>query len=196
MPQRIRTRVHRATTRYAVAVALAAAFLAGCSDAPRPSPVKAQSAPPSPTVSSSPAAPGDRPPTMPTAARGTEHNSAVPFTRFYVQVLNYAARSLDSSLITRFSTRACRACLAIANSVDRVRRRGAHFVGGEWTVRAPQLLPQWRVGLAQVRTVVTYPKQLVFESKTTRPLHFRAGKTVYKFDLLASKHGWLVTGIT
>src|SRR3954453_8966531 len=93
MPQRIRTRVHRATTRYAVAVALAAAFLAGCSDAPRPSPVKAQSAPPSPTVSSSPAAPGDRPPTMPTAARGTGEEAAKAFVRYWVEALNHATRT-------------------------------------------------------------------------------------------------------
>ena len=201
MPPRIRAHARRAASRrrpaaHVVALVLALAFLVGCSDAPKPSSTKAQSASPSASASPSRSTSADRPPTMPPAARGTSRRAAVPFTRFYVQVLNYAARSLDPSMIRRLSTRSCRQCSAIAKSVDQVRRRHGHFVGGQWTVREPQLLPQWRHGLAQVRTVVTYPKQLVYESQSARPMRFKAGKTLYKFDLVASKRGWRISNIT
>lgn len=77
-----------------------------------------------------------------------------------------------------------------------MRKRDGHFVGGQWTVEEPQLLPRWRAGLAQVRLVVTYPRQLVYKSKGAKPMRFKAGKTLYKFDLRATSRGWVIADIT
>jgi hypothetical protein len=84
-------------------------LLGACSDAPKPSPVKAESAPPTPTASASPTTRTSAPPKLPAAARGTGDKAAIAFVRYVIDVLNYSAETLDVTSLRAISSSGCTA---------------------------------------------------------------------------------------
>src|SRR4051794_9475062 len=156
------------------AVCLALGLLGACSDNPEPRAVSSGS----PTPDSSSDSTGGPPPPPP-EAKGTSKQAAVAFVRYYVDLLNYSQSSLSSAPARKYSAAECNSCEAITDSVDRVRRKGGHFEGGQWTVHLSRVVPAAGHQLTRVQIVVTYPKQTVYETRTARPLHFQAGKTFY-----------------
>ena len=168
---------------------VAIALVGACSDNPQPKAISSST--PSPSASASP----DGAPTLPPAARGTSKHAAIAFVRYYVDLLNYSQKSLVSAPARKYSAAHCRSCAAITNSVDRVRRKGGHFVGGQWTVREAHTVPSAGPRLTRVQIVVTYPRQTVYEESASDPLHFHAGKTFYNVDIQPKHNGWVVVDL-
>lgn len=190
---RHRSARRRRWVRYGAAATALLALTSACSEAPAPKPLETAPSSTGTTPTETPSPTGA--PTLPPEAKGTSRKAAVAFVRHYVSVLNYAAASLDHSAIEELSAADCEACSAIAESVETVGKNNGRFVGGEWKVIEPRLLPERRRKLAEVQLVVSYPRQLVYESNGAKPLDFEAGQTFYTFVLRKVRGGWVVAAI-
>ena len=112
------------------ALVLALLVLAGCSDDP-------PSGSPPPSTSSSPtssASTPSGPPTMPAAAKGRTAEAAEAFVRYYVDLINYATATLDTSAMEAVSLRSCENCQSIVTIAKNMKDGGRHYEGGRWDV--------------------------------------------------------------
>ena len=180
----------RALTASAV---LLGCLLAGCSeDAPEPEPL------PSPSSSSAPSAgppesvspsPDREPPTMPPEARGTSRAAAEAFARHYVDLINYAMHSGDTSPMRRAAQRACSGCNVIAEAIDDVYGGSGRVVGGDWLVRSvtstgtSDTLP-----LVRMRLLIT--RQMVYDSPSARPSTSTPSRGRLEILLVDRAHHW------
>ncbi len=115
--------------RWAVAgLVVGSTLLAGCSEK-----VEASDTLPSTSASPTPKAlptlgPPDLP--MPAEAREQTAEGADAFTRYYVEIYNYALRTLDTTYMRDLS-RGCDTCDQLADQVDRVAAASQQYEGGQ-----------------------------------------------------------------
>lgn len=137
----------------AVGAALVVVALAGCQGDPEPrvqespsvsatseseskSPTPSESAVPTPTESGEAVAPA-----MPAAAGEKSGAGAEAFTSWWVELLNFASTSGDSSGLRAESAGACDGCLALAELIDETYASGGHIEGGRWMIGNLTSLP-------------------------------------------------------
>ena len=95
-------------------------LLASCSDDPEPI---------EPTASAS----ASTAPSPPTQAGEDTPDGAASFVSYYIEVLNFAARSGDVSLLTALSSSRCDGCREYIDLYEDVYEAGGYFAGGEWS---------------------------------------------------------------
>ena len=178
--------------RYAALAAVLALTTACSDDPPAPDPIAAaRSTSTTPTATPSPSGP----PTMPPAATGTSRRSAVAFVHHVIDVLNYSAASLDSSVLAKLSTQDCRACQGIISRTDEIRAAAGQIEGGAWRAVESTALRGGNGRLRQVQVVVDYAPQKLIESKEAQVKRYPGGRTLYTFDLERQRVGWLLQGV-
>jgi hypothetical protein len=130
----------------AVAAALATTVtLTGCGDDEEPKtydpglPSESEvtnSTEPSPTSSdptpTEPSPTGPQEPLMPDAAKASGKQGAKAFVAYYIELLNYASWTGDTTAVREYGPR-CRGCRADANLFESTYREGGWFKGGKWT---------------------------------------------------------------
>lgn len=128
----MRTRTRRAAATVSGAV-VAAVLLAGCSDTdaeadPAPSTTSEASAPTTSATADVPDVPA-----MPAEAEGTDDAAAVAFVEYWVELVNYAIHTGDSSPVREVTAVGCDVCTAIFDELDRT---GGPDSIGTWTLTA------------------------------------------------------------
>jgi ABC-type uncharacterized transport system auxiliary subunit len=114
--------------RLAIASALLLA-LAGCSD---DSPARKTS--PSTTPATASPSPTATAPDLPKAATAETRIGGEAFVRYWFDVVTYAMRSGDTSVLTENAAQECTGCTNLAAAIDKIYRNGARTVGGGWSV--------------------------------------------------------------
>lgn len=112
-------------------LAVVAVFTSGCSDKqePQAAPPTTTSATASPTLP--PLGPADFP--VPAEARQKTEAGALAFAKYYLQLSNHLAPTLDSQPLRDLSVN-CETCNQLADSFDHDKAAGYHYVGGNVTV--------------------------------------------------------------
>lgn len=110
--------------RLATALVTGALLLAGCSSSPSEDE-------PAPTA---PASPTDAPPTMPELALDDSPAGAEAFVRHYIDVLNHAALTGDTSALEELSSPECSGCDRYVDLFRTTYANGGYFKGGEWEI--------------------------------------------------------------
>ncbi len=120
--------------RTAAALAVAAAALAGCSEAePASETLPAATGEPSPTTETlPPLGPADFP--MPAEARTQDAAGAEAFTRYYIGLINRTSTVMDAAPLREFS-QGCRDCDRIASDTENDAAQGYRYEGGELTIK-------------------------------------------------------------
>lgn len=134
-----RRRVHT----LAATLTVAACVVSGCTDPaskpkPLPSPYASDSASASASASASPTDPA---PTLPPAANGTSDAAAKAFARHYIDLVNYSARTGETTSLESLGSPSCRSCDAIASNVKRVYGSGGRIESSGWMVKRVILKP-------------------------------------------------------
>jgi len=163
--------------------------LTGCgSDNPKPSRPASSSASPS-------ASPSAVAPTMPAEAKGTGPEAAKAFVRLFVERLNFAGAHGDTEAFRELFTNGCRACIGVADFIDKTYSNGGEIRGSGWhalTVRAGDIQSK-RI---KVDALVRVAEQDVIPEASAEPQHFDGAARVMKhFRLAQSEGGWKVAGI-
>ncbi|MEX5719314.1 DUF6318 family protein [Geodermatophilus maliterrae] len=119
--------------RTAAALAVAAAALAGCSEAePANDTLPTATAEPAPTTEAlPPLGPADFP--MPAEARTQDAAGAEAFARYYIGLINRTSTVMDAAPLRDFS-QGCRDCERIASDTETDAAAGYRYEGGELTI--------------------------------------------------------------
>ena len=124
--------------RITVAVAALVLATACSSNDPAPAPLPTPSPTAAPTTAPPPTTPPPSPtptaPTLPPAARADTPAGAESFARFWIQALDYASTSGDTSVIREVAD--CTGCNALADGIDRLRQAGGRTIGGQVSISA------------------------------------------------------------
>jgi hypothetical protein len=121
-----------------VGALLLAVLVAGCEeDEPSSSPPASDS--PSVPESSSPTETTSVPttpvePTLPAQAEDESQAGAEAFVRFYWEVVNYATKTGDVTLLSELDQVSCEGCDGGVDGIERVYRAGGRIVGGDYDV--------------------------------------------------------------
>ena len=111
----------RSFIAYAVSLVALSASLGGCNGGgdPTPSPTVTSSSPgASPTVSASPSASPSPSVSIPAEAMQQTPEGAVAFVKFYVDQINLAWTTPDSTLLPRLTTTACNSCASFQSDAE------------------------------------------------------------------------------
>jgi hypothetical protein len=149
----------------AVALLLA---IAGCTDdaaSPKPLPSASSAAPSSASSSASPTGV----PSMPAEARGTTAASAEAFVRHYVDLINYAMASGDTTQVTKLATANCSGCSVISKSIGAVYAKSGTVRGGRWEIRGLEPIKSTPTNAPRLRLRIHISKQVVIASPSAEP---------------------------
>jgi hypothetical protein len=108
---------------------LCALVAAGCQSNPAPPPLEsaADSSTPSPTAS-----PAEAAPTLPAEAKGTSEAAARAFVRHYIDALNHAAATGNTSQLAALSDPDCASCTSIRRNIDDIYGADGELRGEGW----------------------------------------------------------------
>ncbi|HET7414974.1 MAG TPA: DUF6318 family protein [Arthrobacter sp.] len=190
--------VRRRRAWFASAVmAITIGLVSACSANPEPAPLP-QSSTPVETTTGTPRPAGDPtpspdgPPTLPAAARGTSARAAEAFVRFWIESLNYAATTGETSGLRRSSTASCAACGAIARFIERTYQRSGHIEGDGWEPGTFKVVSGGTSGDLVVEVVVEVRPQVVIASPEAGPTRYPGGRRLKTFWLSRTHRAWLV----
>jgi len=131
---------------------------------------------------------------MPAAARGTSEKSAMAFVRHWVDTLNYAGTTGDTSELNELSGSACKSCVGIINKIDRVYAHGGYFRGEGWSIKSIGAVEGQPAEEPVLEVGVLLAEQELLERKAAEIQHFDGGKQPTIFRLSRSGN-WLVMRI-
>ncbi len=173
-------RYHRPVRRWAGALPLAAALLAGCTDgADDPTVLSSASPTPSPSPSISP------PPSEATP------QGAAAFARYWYDVLNQAGASGNTTLLRQLSAPQCQTCANFIGSIETVYPKG-RFRGGRHLVRFAEA-PAFSGRTAQVSILVDIGRTDVLDS-SGKVLQSEPAAEGVELEMTLSRRdsGWIV----
>ena len=93
---------------------------------PSPEPTGTTTAAPDPTVTE---------PTLPDQARRNTPEGAAAFVGYWIQTLNFAARTGETRLLRRISAPRCEGCSSYASLFERTYSAGGYFKDSDWSIR-------------------------------------------------------------
>jgi hypothetical protein len=171
-----------------LAALVAALVLTGCSPDAEPSPMPTPSSP----STSDAAEPAPTPPTMPAQAEGTSPDAAKAFARYFVQTINFAMSTGDTSPLRTASADACATCRAIADKIDESHAGPAFLEGRGWRPRGFQYV---RVAAdeALVAVPVRISAQKSYASTGAQPTETVPSRGNLDLRMSWSTGRWLVT---
>lgn len=176
--------------RTTLSAAALAAALAGCGSQavePPPSPSPITSRTPSPTATTA------APPVMPEAAKAHTVEGAKAFVVYYVDLITYAERTLDTRPVELHSLPACAGCKGGIKAIRAVARQGGHIEGAGQTVGGIETTPIDSYGVVTIFFTLTNSRERVVIPGKKTTIH-PIGRTPMIATLVAQKaDGWLVS---
>lgn len=99
-------------------------------------------APTTPPASTGPNVhPGEKPPTLPAAAKHNTRGAALQFAQYWMQTLDWGYATTDSSLAKAAFSPSCTDCARFMKEFDDVRARGQHYRGGRLSFKESAIQP-------------------------------------------------------
>lgn len=172
------------------ALALGAVVLSGCQANPEPPPIDTASSSPSPSPS-----PTDAAPTLPAEAQGTSEKAAKAFVRHYIDLVNFAMRTGDTSELASLSNEECSTCRAIVARIEEVYENGGRLEGHGWRVRTLTYLATGGKRTALVAAGIRISPQMAYVASDSAASHSPASRGNLDFSLSRTPSGWQVTGL-
>ncbi|WP_367303707.1 DUF6318 family protein [Nocardioides panacis] len=172
----------------AVLVALAAA-VSGCTDSAKPQPLPSTSAAPSvsPSASTSPTAP-----VLPEEARGTSAASAKAFARFYIDTVNFAARTGITADLATLGTPRCVSCSAIRKNINRIYNAGGTIRSSGWQLTTVAPVPKQPKRRPILDLGVLQPPEVVKQTNKGPTKRYKGGRQPMTMHLRWTLVGWSV----
>jgi hypothetical protein len=89
-----------------------------------------------PAVSGPNVRPGERPPTMPAAAKQHTQEGALAFAGYFYQVFDFSLRTMTTRALRNLSSDTCGSCAGHIKSIDDLRAERGHVRGGRILLRS------------------------------------------------------------
>jgi hypothetical protein len=162
---------------------------AGCTssdDPPEPAPLPTES--PSPTESSD-----DAPPSLPPAANGKSARAAKAFARFYIDSVNFATRTGDTTQLAGLGSDDCESCSAIVGNIDTIYSSGGSIESKGWKLNVASLVPGQPATSPILDLGITQSPESVTTSAGAEPEKYPGGKQPMTMYLSRDGGTWKVT---
>lgn len=195
-----RTMKSRTTMTYAVALALASTLtLTGCNggdDEPtkRPTGTSSATGSSSPSGSTSPTSSASPTPSVnvsiPAAARANTEAGSIEFGKFFIEELDKAYVTTDSSSIEAMSDPGCGGCKAVAGAIRGMHEDGIHQERPAVTIAGGQYVPIHDAPAVDV--FAEYESVPRVDSKGAVVTPGRAEKVAYRLTVEWAGQGWKV----
>lgn len=179
----------RAVRTVAALALLVGVGTAGCTEpAAKPKPLPSPS---SSSVADGPTSPpSPTPPSMPAKANGNTRKAAKAFVMHYIETLNYATATGDTSALAALDDGSCRSCSAVIGRVRKVYKAGGSIDSRGWVVKSLAVVGQPNRPLVDAGLLLS--PQLVTKEQGDRPERFKGGRLPVTFHLIRVGHGWRV----
>ena len=170
--------------------ALLVALAGGCTSNAETSPL------PEPTVSASPSpSASPTPPEHPAEAEGTTPKAAKAFARFWVETMNYAAATGDTSRADSVTTPRCDSCNEMLTRIAEVYAAGGEFRGEGWSVRQLRYQPFQPRRQPVVSVGIRVSPQVLIASEGSKPHTYDGGRNQLNLHLVFARAGWKVDAL-
>ncbi len=83
---------------------------------------------------------GQAPPSLPVAARTHTTNGALIFARFYINALDWTAKTSNPSLLRKITSTKCVPCRSNILALEKLGRRAGHLAGGRLELKGLRLV--------------------------------------------------------
>jgi hypothetical protein len=131
-------------------------MLTGCGGDPKADPSPSPSSPVTSPVSTTPSAP-----VMPAEAKAEGKAGAMAFVKYYVELINHAQATGDTSALAAAEMPKCHSCQTARNGVQAHYEAGGSIKGGDWRIEKSVAVPNPAVGGWNVDLSVSYGRQVV-----------------------------------
>ena len=147
----------------------------------------------SPTTAPTPSTTPSGPPVRPQAAEGLTLSAAEAFYRHYVDLMNYASQTGDSTSLLAASESGCERCKEYANFVAKVNEANGGL-SGDYRERVKEVSElvrgsSGRIGGSAVVTVGHYTTKA---SPTAKPIVSKAAEYTEQIALSANGRNWVM----
>ncbi|MDQ3166144.1 MAG: DUF6318 family protein [Actinomycetota bacterium] len=154
-------------------------------------PTSAPTSTPTTEATDNPKAPIE--PVLPAGAEADSRAGAEAFVRYYIELLNYAGATGDTSSFLAAAD-ACESCINLADNFQRTYARGGYYRTKGWRVQALFATAAGR-GYTAVAQVAEAP--IRWREAADAPLkHLPAGKVSLRLRLIRPHSAWLVREFT
>ena len=180
----------RRTDRWLAGVLVALALAAsGCTDTAKPKPLPSTG--PAPSASRSASA-SPTPPVLPEAAKGTSAASAKAFARFYIDSINFAARTGKTTSLATLGTTGCESCSAIQKNIERVYDAGGNIRSSGWRLTTIAVVPAQPKQRPILDLGVLQPSEVVKQTSTGPIKRYKGGRQPMTMHLRWTHSDWSV----
>lgn len=170
------------------ALAVGVVLTTGCQSNAAPPPLESTS--PSPTPSPSPTQAVA--PALPPEAEGTDEAAAKAFVRHYIELINYAMLTGDTSGLRALSSPVCSTCAAIVDRIDKVYGNGGHLEGAGWTPISLTIVATSDDAPRLVAAGIRIDRQIAYEGANSAPSESPKSRGNLDFYLAREPVGWRV----
>jgi hypothetical protein len=172
--------------RFVVGAALVV-LVAGCGGDPKADPSPSTSS--APTVSPTPT-PTPTPPVLPDAAKADTKAGAIAFVKYYVELVNSAQASGQTTALELVESSGCASCSNVRRGLDEIYSNGGHIEGGDWHAEARSAARRPDLQAWSVFADVTFGPQKVVRPSGTTSLD--GGQSPMTFVVRNNQGAWSV----
>jgi hypothetical protein len=129
---------------------------------------------------------------MPAEARGTSKRSAKAFVRYYVEVLNHATATGDTSRVRQLSAPSCESCAAMLERIDEIYANGGYLAGDGWRITDMKYQPLQPRRHPIISVGIRLTPQRVVERQGGSIERFEGGKNRLDLTLGRDERSWTV----
>ena len=170
-----------------ITAALSASACNGSPDATQTPSTTVPSSTPTPTPST------PAPPVLPAKAKGLTVESADAFTRFYLELLDYAKATGGTSAVRAWSDKGCIGCGQAIRDYDKVHKAGGAY-SGDYTYTGYHAsvvrLNKTKTG-AEVKFTAQVGRHSVTETRGGAPRSYPGGPVRYRMTLVGRNGQWI-----
>lgn len=133
-------------------------------------------------------------PTLRAEAKATSLDGAEAFARHWVEALNHASTSGDTTYLRTLGM-GCKACSAMADGIDELYVAGGRLESSGWRVLKAHATPANAERTVVVRLRVLRPAEATYASKDAEPEFFEGGRQSYALQLVRGDGAWRVAKV-
>ena len=129
---------------------------------------------------------------MPAGAKGTSEKSAKAFVRYYIDALNFATATGDTSRARELSGLRCDSCDSMLDKVETVYADGGYFRGDGWAVTGIKYQPLQPKRRPILSVGIQLAPQDMVEAEGQDVQHFEGGPNQLTLHLSHAESKWHV----
>jgi Family of unknown function (DUF6318) len=136
---------------------------------------------------------GERPPTMPAAAKEHTQEGALAFAGYFIRALDWSIATTDPSLLVPISSPSCAACNSYISRLNSLRRAHGYLQGGRLKLISEKIaIGSFSIRSDYVIVTRTFQEAVLLISPTVKPSHISdATQDESRVYVMWARNGWI-----